>query len=90
MVFRRHEHPTGESRAWFVKWAQRVFTQPREKRLDGREYLACEDFTVADILMTMVLWEIRKTDLMDGFPEVKKVFPAMPGPAGLGAHTRRL
>src|SRR5262245_39981357 len=44
--------PTGESREWFVKWTQRVFTN-LEKRLEGREYIACEDFTVADILMTM-------------------------------------
>jgi glutathione S-transferase len=62
--------PTGESRAWFVQWAQRVLAN-LEKQLDGREYIACDDFTVADILMTMVLWEIRKTELLDGFPNVK-------------------
>jgi glutathione S-transferase len=55
------------------KWAQRVLTA-LEKRLDGRGYIACEDFSVADILMTLVLWEIRKTDLLDGFPNVKTYF----------------
>lgn len=65
--------PTGESRAWFVEWTQRVFTS-LEKRLDGREYIACKDFTVADILMTLVLWEVRKTPLLDGFPKLKNYF----------------
>ena len=65
--------PTGEIRAWFVKWAQRVFTS-LEKQLNGRGYISCEDFTVADILMTQVLWEIRKTDLLEEFPKLKKYF----------------
>jgi glutathione S-transferase len=65
--------PGGERRAWLVQWAQRVFTN-LEKQLDGREYVACEEFTVADILMTMVLWEIRRTDLLDGFPKLKEYF----------------
>jgi glutathione S-transferase len=42
-----------------------------ERRLEGREWIACADFTVADIMMASVLRGIRKTDLMDPFPRVK-------------------
>ena len=45
-----------------------------ERRLDGREWIACADFTVADIMMAGVLRTIRKTDLMDPFPKVKAYF----------------
>jgi glutathione S-transferase len=43
-----------------------------ERRLEGkREWIACADFTVADILMAGVLRTIRKTDLMEPFPRIK-------------------
>ena len=42
-----------------------------ERRLDGREWIACADFTVADIMMAGVLRGIRKTDLMEPFPHLK-------------------
>ena len=42
-----------------------------ERRLEDREWIACADFTVADIMMACVLRGIRKTDLMDPFPGVK-------------------
>jgi glutathione S-transferase len=41
-----------------------------ERRLEGREWIACPDFTVADIMMAGVLRTIRKTDLMAPFPRV--------------------
>jgi len=41
-----------------------------ERRLEGREWIACTDFTVADIMMACVLRGIRKTDLMKPFPRV--------------------
>ncbi len=41
-----------------------------ERRLEGREWIACADFTVADIMMAGVLRDIRKTDLMHPFPKV--------------------
>jgi glutathione S-transferase len=41
-----------------------------ERRLEGREWIACADFTAADILMAGVLRTIRKTDLMDPFPRL--------------------
>ena len=42
-----------------------------ERRLDGREWIACADFTVADIMMAGVLRGIRKSELLDPFPRVK-------------------
>jgi len=41
-----------------------------ERRLEDREWIACADFTVADILMAGVLRSIRKTDLMAPFPKL--------------------
>jgi len=45
-----------------------------ESRLDGREWIACADFTVADILLASVLREIRKTNLMDSYPRLKAYY----------------
>ncbi len=45
-----------------------------ERRLDGREWIACADFTVADIMMAGVLRTIRKTDFMDPFPRIKAYY----------------
>jgi glutathione S-transferase len=45
-----------------------------ERRLEGREWLACDDFTVADIMMAGVLRTIRKTDLMQPFPKLKAYY----------------
>src|SRR5690349_3829799 len=45
-----------------------------ERRLEGREWIACTDFTAADIMMAGVLRSIRKTDLMDPFPRLKAYF----------------
>ncbi|GAH74228.1 unnamed protein product, partial [marine sediment metagenome] len=45
-----------------------------ERRLEDREWIACADFTVADISMACVLRGIRKTDLMDPFPRIKAYY----------------
>ena len=45
-----------------------------EQRLDGREWIACDDFTVADIMMAGVLRTIRRTELMVPFPLVSAYF----------------
>ena len=45
-----------------------------ERRLEDREWIACADFTVADIMMAGVLRGIRKTDLMEPFPRVKAYY----------------
>jgi glutathione S-transferase len=51
------------------RWLQGV-----ERRLDDREWIACADFTVADIMMAGVLRTIRKSDLMDPFPRIKAYY----------------
>lgn len=45
-----------------------------DRHLQGREWIASSDFTVADITMAGVLRMIRKTDLMDTFPAVKAYY----------------
>jgi glutathione S-transferase len=45
-----------------------------ERRLADRAWIACAEFTVADIMMAGVLRGIRKTDLMDPFPKMKAYF----------------
>ncbi len=45
-----------------------------ERRLADREWLACADFTVADLMMAGVLRGVRKTDLMEPFPRVKAYY----------------
>ena len=45
-----------------------------ERRLDDREWIACADFTAADIMMAGVLRTIRKTDLMDSFPSIQAYY----------------
>ena len=45
-----------------------------EEQLSSRPYLAGEDFTVADILMTTILREVRKTDLIERFPALKDYY----------------
>jgi glutathione S-transferase len=45
-----------------------------ERRLEGREWVACADFTAADIMMAGVLRTIRKTDLLAPFPKVQAYF----------------
>jgi glutathione S-transferase len=45
-----------------------------ERRLEGREWIACAEFTVADLMLAGVLRGIRKTALMDPFPKVKAYY----------------
>jgi len=45
-----------------------------ERRLEDREWIACADFTAADIMMACVLRSIRKTDLMEPLPRVKEYY----------------
>lgn len=45
-----------------------------ERRLEGREWIACDEFTAADIMMAGVLRTTRKTDLMEPFPHLKAYY----------------
>jgi len=58
-----------ERRAAMVKEAGR-WLSGLERRLDGREWIACADFTVADILLATVLREVRKTNLLEPYPRL--------------------
>ena len=63
----------GERRAALVKEAGR-WLDGLERRLDGREWIACEAFTVADILLATVLRGIRHTDLIDPYSRLKAYY----------------
>jgi glutathione S-transferase len=68
------EEATGAlRRPALVNRAREKFTV-LEEQLSSRPYLAGEDFTVADVMMTTVLREIRKTDLFERFPALKDYF----------------
>jgi glutathione S-transferase len=45
-----------------------------ERQLEGREWIACAEFTVADLLLATVLREIRHTDLLDSYPRMKDYY----------------
>ena len=57
-------------RATLVKEASRWF-DGLERRLDGREWITCAEFTVADILLASVLRGVCKTDLIEPYPRLK-------------------
>jgi glutathione S-transferase len=65
-----------------------------ERRLEGREWLATEQFTAADLMMACVLRTIRKTDLMDPFPAIKayyqRCFARPAWQRTLGSYAERL
>jgi glutathione S-transferase len=58
-----------ETRKLAARWFADV-----ERRLAGREWIAHDEFTAADIMMAGVLRTIRKTDLMDPFPRIKAYY----------------
>jgi len=60
-------------RAALVKEAGR-WLAGLERQLDGREWIACEAFTVADILLATVLREVRHTDLSEPYPRLKAYY----------------
>lgn len=69
-IFDKDNHElAGEVRKLAGRWLGDV-----ERRLDGREWIACAEFTVADIMMACVLRGIRKTDLMEPFPRIKAYY----------------
>ena len=45
-----------------------------ERHLDDREWIACADFTVADIMMAGVLRTVRKSDLLQPFPKIRAYY----------------
>jgi glutathione S-transferase len=57
---------TTETHKLALRWLGDV-----ERRLEDREWIACADFTVADIMMANVVRGIRRTDLMEPFPRMR-------------------
>jgi glutathione S-transferase len=55
------------------KLAQRWLSHV-ERRLQDREWIACADFSAADLLLACVLRSIRKTDLMKPFPKLSSYY----------------
>ena len=71
----------GDVRAFLTGWTRRVLDGVN-RRLEGRDWIATDDFTIADLLLASVLRQIRHTDLMDGYPDVKAFYArAMARPA---------
>jgi glutathione S-transferase len=58
-----------ETRKLAARWLRDL-----ERRLEDREWIACAEFTVADIAMASVLRTIRQTDLMKPFPRIESYF----------------
>lgn len=59
-----------QARTFMLDLAARWLTG-LEHQLDGRDWIAADDFTIADILLAGVLREVRHTDLLDSYPAVK-------------------
>src|SRR5262245_27486667 len=69
---RRRHGRRGGSRAALVEEAGR-WLAGLEPRLDGREWIACEAFTVADILLATVLREGRNHRI-EPYPRLKAYY----------------
>ena len=71
----------GDARDFLTGWTHRVLDGVN-RRLEGRDWIATDDFTIADLLLASVLRQIRHTDLMDDYPNVKAFYArAMARPA---------
>ncbi|HYC69122.1 glutathione S-transferase family protein [Brevundimonas sp.] len=71
----------GEVRGALTGWTHRLLGN-LNRRLEGRDWIGTDDFTIADLLLASVLRQLRHTDLMDGYPEVKAFYErAMARPA---------
>ena len=71
----------GEARDFLTGWTRRVLDGVN-RRLEGRDWIAADAFTIADLLLASVLRQLRHTDLMDGYPNVKTFYArAMARPA---------
>lgn len=71
----------GDVRDFLTGWTHRVLDGVN-RRLEGRDWIAADDFTIADLLLASVLRQLRHTDLMDGYPDVKAFYArAMARPA---------
>lgn len=65
--------PDLSKREGLVKLMHR-WLQGLERRLEGREWIATEDFTVADLSLACVLRMARKTDLVKEYPRLQAYY----------------
>ena len=71
----------GDVRDFLTGWTHRVLDGVN-RRLEGRDWIAADDFTIADLLLAAVLRQLRHTDLMEAYPNVKAFYArAMARPA---------
>ena len=71
----------GDVRGFLTGWTRRVLDGVN-RRLEGRDWIAADAFTIADLLLASVLRQLRHTDLMDAYPNVKAFYArAMARPA---------
>ncbi|MFC3661574.1 glutathione S-transferase family protein [Luteimonas notoginsengisoli] len=71
MDFVTHDSGANEYRGFLVQWAMRQLGA-LERWLEGREYVANDDFSVADILLSHVLTETDDPALLDSHPGVRE------------------
>jgi len=57
-----------------------------ERRLEGRGWIACADFTALTFFFATVVREVRKTDLTDAYPRLKAYYARGLTAPGLAAH----
>lgn len=67
------EHTATKLHAELPKLAGR-WLEGVERRLEGRSWIATEEFSAADLMTAGVLRHIRKSDLMDPYPNVKAYY----------------
>lgn len=74
-----------DARAFLIDWTRRVLDGVNRRLANEgkpREWIAADDFTIADLMLAAVLRQLRHTDLMDGYPNVKAFYArAMVRPA---------
>jgi glutathione S-transferase len=61
----------GKLRSWNIEILERFFPSI-DQRLKSQLYITGTDFTVADIILTSVLREIRKTEILNKYPHIQK------------------
>lgn len=61
------------ARAFLVDLARR-WLAGLERQLNGHDWITGDAFTIADLTLADVLREIRGTDLMDGYPNVRAFY----------------
>jgi glutathione S-transferase len=65
----KNEKLRGQVRQLAHRWLKDL-----ERRLEGRDWIASDEFSAADIMMAGVLRNVRKTNLLEPFPRIKAYY----------------